>query len=74
MNEAVLVALLSLLGTLIGSWTGVRQANRLVNFRIDKLEEKVEKHNTLIERIAVVERDVKTAFSRLDELKRRGDA
>ncbi|MDL2258754.1 hypothetical protein LJC42_06340 [Eubacteriales bacterium OttesenSCG-928-K08] len=71
MNDSIVVALLALLGTLAGSWAGVRQANKLVNFRIDKLEQKVEQHNSLIERIVIVERDIKTAFSKLDEIKDR---
>ncbi len=66
-----MVALLSLLGTLAGSWMGVRQANRLVNYRLDELTKKVEKHNQLIERTAVLERDVETALNKLDELNRR---
>lgn len=46
---AIVVAALSLAGTAIGSWTGVRAANRLVNYRLDLLEEKVDKHNKLVE-------------------------
>lgn len=36
---------------------------------IRRLEEKQDKHNNLIERTAVLERDVKTAFKRIDESK-----
>ncbi len=67
MDHTVWVAALSLLGTLAGSWAGVRQANKLVNFRIDQLEEKVDKHNHLVERMAVVEASAKSAHHRLDE-------
>ncbi|MDL2235725.1 hypothetical protein LJC07_06195 [Christensenellaceae bacterium OttesenSCG-928-L17] len=68
MNDTIVVAILALLGTLCGSWAGVRQANKLVNFRIDELEKKVEKHNNLVERTAVIERDIKTAFKKIDKL------
>lgn len=71
MSEAIIVAALALLGTLGGSYMGVRQSNRLVNFRIDKLEEKVDRHNQLVERMAIVERDIKTAFRLIDEAKER---
>ena len=54
MNETLLIALLSLIGTLGGSWMGVRQSNKLVNYRIDRLEEQVTKHNNLVERMTVV--------------------
>ena len=62
MSEAVLVALLSFGGTVVGSLLGILAANRLVMFRLEQLEKKVEAHNHLVERMAVVERDVKTAF------------
>ena len=63
----IVVAGLALVGTLAGSWLGVRESNRLVNFRLDALEEKVMKHNNLVERMTAVERDLKTAFRLLDE-------
>lgn len=70
MNDGIIVALLSLLGTLAGSWAGVRQANKLVNYRIDQLEAKVDKHNHLVERMVVVEQSTKSAHHRVDELKK----
>ena len=66
MSETILIALLSLAGTLAGSWMGVRQANKLVDFRIKQLEEKVDKHNTLVERMVIVEQSTKSAHKRLD--------
>lgn len=69
MNETLLIALLSLIGTLGGSWMGVRQSNKLVNYRIDRLEEKVTKHNNLVERMTIVEQSAKSAHHRIDELK-----
>ena len=69
MDTATLVALLSLTGTLAGSLFGVLAVNKLVMFRLEQLERKVDKHNNLIERMALVERDVKTVFSAIEELK-----
>ena len=69
MDTATLVVLLSLTGTLAGSLFGVLAANKLVMFRLEQLERKVDKHNNLIERMALVERDVKTVFSAIEELK-----
>ena len=43
-------------------------ANRLTNYRIEQLEEKVRKHNNLVERMIVVEQSTKSAHHRLDEL------
>ena len=50
MTDSIVVAILSLVGTLIGSMTGSLTANKLVNYRLKKLEEKVQAHNNLIER------------------------
>lgn len=55
MTETVVVALLSLIGTLFGSLFGILTANKLTNYRIQKLEEKVEKHNKVVERVYQLE-------------------
>ena len=66
----IIVAALALVGTLAGSWLGVRESNRLVNFRLTELEAKVMKHNNLVERMASVEASAKSAHHRIDELER----
>lgn len=45
-------------------------ANKLTNYRIAELEKKVDKHNTVVERTFIVERDMKTAFNYIDEFKK----
>ena len=50
MSDTMFVAVMSLAGTLIGSVAGIIAASRLVNWRLQKLEEKVDKHNCIIER------------------------
>ncbi len=49
------MAVIALIGTAIGSLGGILAANRLTNYRIEQLEKKVDKHNSVVERIAVVE-------------------
>lgn len=68
--EAIIVAVLSLIGTLGGSWMGVRQSNRLTNFRIEQLEAKVTKHNNLVERMVAVEERSKSNTHRLDDIEK----
>ena len=51
----VVVAVIALAGTAIGSLGGILAASRLMNYRIEQLEKKVDKHNNVVERIAVVE-------------------
>ena len=55
----ILVAILALCGTAIGSVAGVKQANKVVDLRINNLEKKMDKHNCLIERMTTAERDIK---------------
>ena len=50
MSEAVLVAILGFAGTLAGSLLGVVAAQKLTQYRLAQLEEKVNRHNNLIER------------------------
>lgn len=68
MEPEIVVALLSLVGTLGGSFVGVLASNKLINYRIQQLEKKVEKHNNLVERMVLVETEVKSAQHRLDSL------
>lgn len=67
MSEAIIVALFSLIGTLGGAWMGVKQSNRLMNYRMDELEKKVSKHNNLVERMVKVEASTKSAHHRIDD-------
>lgn len=55
MTEAMVVALLGFAGTLLGSLLGVVAAQKLTQYRLAQLEEKVNKHNNLIERTFVLE-------------------
>ena len=75
MNESIIVALLALLGTLGGTFGGILTANKLTNYRIEQLEKKVEKHNQVVERVyilekqeAVFEEEMKVANHRIDDL------
>lgn len=75
MSETIIVALLSLAGTLLGSLFGIMAANKLVVYRIEQLEKKVEKHNNVVERVfslekheAVMEEEIKVANHRIDDL------
>ena len=74
MSDAVLTAILALCGTAIGSVGGILTANKLTNFRLQKLEAKVEAHNNLIERMYAVEARAKSNTHRIDELcKKKGE-
>ena len=55
MKTEIIVALLGLLGTLAGSFLGILAASKLTNFRLQQLEDKVNKHNHIIERTYILE-------------------
>ena len=64
-------SVLALVGTCVGSLSGVLASNRLVNWRIESLEAKVDRHNNLIERMYRVEERSKSNTHRIDELEGR---
>ena len=68
MSDAVIVALLSLAGTLLGSGLGVIASSRLTQYRLERLEHKVQAHNNLIERTFQLEAAQAIAEQRLDRL------
>ena len=65
MNETVLVAVLSLIGTLIGSFSGIIAANKLVNYRLQQLELKVQAHNNLVERTYHLESEMELVHEQM---------
>ena len=70
MNDSTLVAILSLIGTLIGSLGGILTANKLTNYRLSELEKKVEKHNMVIERVYRLEKHEAVLKEELDHLQK----
>lgn len=68
MSDTVLVAFISLLGTLGGTFGGILTSAKLTNFRIEQLEKKVEKHNNFAERIPVLEEKIKVEEHRIEDL------
>jgi hypothetical protein len=69
----IIVAIIALLGTFIGSFSGIK----LMSYRIEQLEKKVEKHNNLVERMYKIEEKtdlqeekIKVANHRIDDLEK----
>lgn len=69
MSDAVIVAVLSLIGTFVGSFSGIQ----LIKYRIEQLEKKVEKHNSIVERTYLLEEKIKVANHRIEDLERKVD-
>ena len=72
MSEAMAVALLGFAGTLLGSLFGVLTAQKLTQYRLSQLEEKVNKHNNLIERTFRLEGRMEEAEHDIRDLKSLG--
>ena len=58
MTEAIIVAVLGLVGTLVGSYLANRKSTALIAYRLEQLEQKVSKHNNLVERTYALEESV----------------
>ena len=71
MDDAVLTALLSLAGTAIGSIAGILASNKLTNFRLKSLEDRVSQHNHLVERMYEVEDRAKANQHRINKIEER---
>ena len=80
MTDSIIVALISGAITLIGIFISAKGTTdkmtqklevhqAVTENKIDTLQKQVEKHNSIIERTFVLERDVKTAFNRIDEIR-----
>ena len=69
MSDAVLVALISGICTLLGTLGGILATNSLTTYRIKKLEEEVNKHNKVVERTFRLEGRMDEAEHELRDLK-----
>lgn len=69
MDPAIISSIITATSMLAVSILSILVNNRLVAYKVDELSKKVEKHNNVVERTACLERDVKSAFIRLDEVK-----
>ena len=79
MDETVIVAIIAFAGTFIGSLLAQRKTTALVVYRLEQLEDKMHKHNNLIERTykleercEVFDEKMKVTNNRLKDLEKEG--
>lgn len=65
----IILKIIEVTAPLIVALVSVYLSNRLVAYRLDQLEKKVEKHNQVVERVALLEQDNSAQWRRIDELK-----
>ena len=70
MNTELLIAVLGFAGTIIGSGIGAYGGLKLTSYRLEQLEKKVDKHNSVIERTFVLEEKMNSVDQRIDALER----
>lgn len=73
--SSIIVGVLALAGTLTGSLISNNKTQALVSYRLQQLEDKVNKHNNLIERMynleekqAIIDEQIKVANHRISDL------
>lgn len=78
MTEGIIVGILSLIGTLAGTYFANRKSSALIAYRLELLEKKVDKQNSVVERTfkleeqtAVIEEKIKVANHRIEGLESR---
>ena len=79
MGTEIVVSLITLLGSALGTFGGIFVNSKLTAYRIEQLEKKQDKHNAVIERTYRLEKEVelqaekiKVANHRIDDLERKG--
>ena len=77
MPTDIVVALIAASGGLLGTFAGIMVNSRLMNYRIEQLEKKVDKHNQVVDRVyklekrdAVIEEEIKVINHRIDDLEK----
>ncbi len=75
MAAEIVVAVITLMGSALGTFGGILLNTKLTNYRLGELEKKVDKHNQVIDRVyklesreAVIEEDIKVANHRIEDL------
>jgi len=73
MTETMVVAIISgmcvAIPSIIASVMTNNKNKLLLEYKIDELTKRVEKHNGMVERTYKIENDLKTAFTRIDNLR-----
>lgn len=68
MEPEIIVSLITLAGSALGTFAGIAVNARLTNYRLEQLEKKVDKHNSAVERTMVLEEQMRVANHRIKDL------
>jgi len=69
-NTEIIVAIIAFAGTALGTFGGILTTNKLVNYRLQQLEKKVDEHNNVIRRTFILEEQMKVVNHRIADLEK----
>lgn len=72
MSDMIWAAIISLIGTLAGTFAGIMTSVKLMNYKIDQLKEQVEKHNSVIERTYRLEGRMEAVEENIEYIRKKG--
>lgn len=71
MTESIIVALITAAGALLGTYFANRKTAALMEYRLEQLEKKVDKHNQVIERTYKLEEKTELQEAEIERHKER---
>ena len=72
MDSTVIVAIISFLGTIAGTSGGIIASSKLINYRLEQLENKVDSYSKVVSKVPVIEEKIKNADRRILKLECEG--
>ena len=68
MKPEISIAIITSASTLIAALVSIIMNNRLLGYKFDELRKVVEKHNQVVEKVALLQQETSTQWKRIDEL------
>lgn len=69
MKPEIITAIITSISSLLVAIVSIVMNNRLLGYKVDELTKKVEKHNQIVERVALLEQENGTQWKRIDDIK-----
>ena len=66
----ITIAIITSASSLIVAVISIITNNRILGYKVDELKKQVEKHNQVVEKVALLQQDNATQWKRLDELQK----
>ena len=66
----ITIAIITSASSLIVAVISIIMNNRILGYKVDELKKQVEKHNQVVEKVALLQQDNATQWKRLDELQK----